>query len=79
MIAYEFEILKNEPKGRELLLVATTEERLQIAAETHIGRRMTGKEINMVVALLSEEIYELADGKDSIFARTIREVANWKF
>ncbi len=75
MNTYKFKVLEAEARGSELILVATTEERIQLAAEKHIGHRLTAKELAIVAGFLSMKVEKLAEDKDSIFAEAIREVA----
>ena len=68
-----FKWLKAGRRNNGLLLLATSEERIQMAAETHIKRGLTSKELGFVGVLLNEKLEQLLEDENSIIAQAIHE------
>lgn len=74
MNTYRFEWLQSKQRGNEEVLLGTTVNRVQEAAESILGRSLTGAELALIPGLVTEKLESTIVKKDSFFAEVLKEV-----
>ena len=76
MNTYKFKWISSEGRrNNEQLLLCTTEQRIQDAAESILGRGLTNSEMAFVPGLFAEKLESITKGKGSLFTEVLIEIA----
>lgn len=75
MNIYRFKWIEhNDRRLENQVLLCTTEQRVQEAAESILGRALTSSELALIPGLFTEKLETIAEGKNSLFAEVLNEV-----
>lgn len=75
MNTYRFKWIEpNDRRTNNDVLLYTSEERIQQAAKSILGRELTSNELALIPGLLTEKLESIAEGENSLFAEVLEEV-----